>query len=85
MYQFDKPIERTAPLLHGLFKWTFLDRCQFRYRHGYLVVRHSYFTDDSRAALFATGILLIVSLVLSYARTTAGSADYEKVCRACPT
>ena len=40
---------------------------------------------DSRAALFATGILLIVSLVLSYARTTAGSADYEKVCRACPT
>ena len=40
---------------------------------------------DSRAALFATGVLLIVSLVLSYARTTAGSADYEKVCRACPT
>ncbi len=40
---------------------------------------------DSRAELFATGILLIVSLVLSYARTTAGSADYEKVCRACPT
>lgn len=40
---------------------------------------------DARAALFATGILLIVSLVLSYARTTAGSADYEKVCRACPT
>lgn len=29
----------------GLFKWTFLDRCQFRYRHGYLVVRHFYFTD----------------------------------------
>lgn len=40
---------------------------------------------DSRAALFATGILLMISLVLSYARTKAGSADYAKACRTCPT
>ena len=39
---------------------------------------------DSRAALFATGILLMISLVLSYARTKAGSADYAKACRTCP-
>lgn len=40
---------------------------------------------DSRAALFATDILLMISLVLSYARTKAGSADYAKACRTCPT
>lgn len=35
---------------------------------------------DSRAALFATGILLLASIVLSYARTAAGNAEYTSAC-----
>lgn len=36
--------------------------------------------SDSRAALFATGILLLASIMLSYARTTAGRAEYAELC-----
>ena len=39
---------------------------------------------DSRAALFATGLLLIAAVVLSYARTIKGDADYVPVTRATP-
>lgn len=34
---------------------------------------------DSRAALFATGLLLFTSIVLSYLRTTVGKTDYARV------
>lgn len=35
--------------------------------------------QGTRAALFATCILLLASLVFTYTRTTIGSADYEKL------
>lgn len=36
--------------------------------------------QGTRAALFATCILLLASLVFTHTRTTIGSADYEKLC-----
>ena len=39
---------------------------------------------DSRAALFATGLLLIAAVLFSYARTVKGGADYVPVKRATP-